>query len=290
MLYLIHQAGKMASQTLEATIRLSDPSAKIERHHFLLPENLADIDAICDASGSAEHIEQQRYQTRVARAALAALKGEDPDRVWVVTGVRDPLDHVISKFFQNISEYYPSYTSPAAGEVYDPARFDVQVDATIDVFKRQVGSYFEIRRAAGGKSLPLATFWPVRYAWHLSEWFEREFKPLHDVDVCDIQIGTEPFVHVRAERRHFVLYRMETFRDALPSLLKQLPLPGAIHLSNQNVSAEKDYAVLYRRFRERFEPTDEMVEYYYGGRFFDHFYGNTAPLYKKGRLVSEANR
>ena len=283
MFYLIHQGGKVASQTLEATIARSDPTAKIERHHFLWHENLSVIDAVCDRSGPSVHTAQQRQQTNMARAAMEAFRKEHPRNVVVLSGFRDPLDHVISKFFQNLSEYCPSSSSPAAGEDYDRVRFDVEVDRVIEVFKNQVATYLEKRRAGSDARSLLETFWEVRYALHIEDWFEIEFKPLHRVDVYDVEFGSKPFVQFEAADRRFVFYRMETLRGALERLLEALPLPRPATIVNLNVATEKEYAVLYRRFRERFSPTPGMMAYYYGGRFFEHFYGDTRPLYSEGR-------
>lgn len=286
MLYLIYQPGKVASQTLESTILASDPSAKVERHHYLDLRNLAEGDRICELAESGEQADSFRHQNAAARAALAILAKEDPKQTWVLTGFRDPLDFAISAFFQNLAYFYPSYSSPALGENYDRDRFDVEVDKVIVAFKTEVAGFFErLRTGVGVRNLRELE---LRIKLHnLGDWFDRELKSVFEFDAYDIAIAGQPFVRFSSPKGNFLLYRMETLGESLPALLAQLPLASNLRVVNVNRTAEKDYAVLYRRFRERFTPTAEMMEYYYGGRFFRHFYGEAEPLYQEHR---EGNR
>ncbi len=44
-------------------------------------------------------------------------------------------------------------------------------------------------------------------------------------------------------------------------------------MSSVNVGEEKDYSNLYRVFKRRFKPPVSVMDYYYSGQFFRHFYG-----------------
>lgn len=288
MLYLIHQGGKVASQTLEGTIAASHPGAAIERHHYLRPENLDALDRICDRAGENPHAAQQRHQTTVARRALEVLAQEDPRSVWVISGFRDPLDHVVSRFFQNLSEFCPSHSSPQPDEAYDADRFDVEVDRVITLFNQQVEDFLSKRWEGMDMASALEKFWSVRYAVHMDAWFEFEFKPVHNLDIYDIEFGSKSFVTLASDRGNFVFYRMEGFRESLPALLAALPLPKPAQILNRNVGAEKEYAVLYRRFRERFVPSQSMLAYYYESRFFRHLYAGAAPIYGDTQALKTA--
>ncbi len=204
----------------------------------------------------------------------------------MLTGFRDPLDFAISAFFQNIAYLYPSYSSPAPGESYNPDRFDVEVDKVIVAFKTEVAGYLErLRTGVGVRNLRELE---LRIKLHnLGDWFDRELKSVFEIDAYDIAVADRPFVRFSSQKGNFLLYRMETLSESLPALLAQLPLSPHLRVVNVNRTTEKDYAVLYRRFRERFTPTAEMMEYYYGGRFFRHFYGDAEPLYQEHR---EGNR
>lgn len=282
MFYLIYQPGKVASQTLEVSIARSDPSARVERHHYLEPGNLAEFERVSELEGSGSAVEATRTQTEAARPVLAAVAREDPRNLWVLTGFRDPLDFAISAYFQNLSDFCPAYNSPAPDENYDPVRFDAEVDRVIDAFNAEVAAYLQRVRLG----LPVRNVRELELQIklrNLGDWFDLEFKPVFGLDVYDIELESKPFVRFSNERGNFLLYRMETLREALPALLAELPLPAKAKLVDQNLASQKDYAVLYHRFRERFVPTAEMVAYYYGGRFFRHFYGDAEPLYTVDR-------
>jgi hypothetical protein len=289
MFYLIYQAGKVASQTLEWTIRTSDPIARIERHHHMAPEQLAEFDRLCalEKPGS-KLLTEYQHQIAAARTAAAAFEHQDPHNAWVLTGFRDPLDFSISAFFQNLSDIHPRYSSPSPGEAYDRDRFDEEVERVIGIFNREYQAFME--RVRAGNPAPGLRDRELRLKLsHIGEWFDVELKPFLGIDAYEYDVAGKPFICVRTKRANFLMYRMETLRESLPALLQQLPLSGSsVQLINRNIGAEKDYAVLYNRFRERFTPTAEMMEYYYGGRFFRHFYGDSKPLYQEGRRGMQA--
>ncbi len=283
--YLIHQAGKVASQTLAWTIVTADRSSRVERHHYLEPSNLAEVERLCNEAPPSAQVQSLRKQTQEARNAFAALSRQDPRNVWVLTGFRDPMDFAISAFFQNLSYYCPSYVSPEPGELYDQDRFDQQVDIVIEAFNKEVEAYLGRVRAGSGvrnvRELDLR-----RKLQNLGEWFDKEFKPLYGIDVFTMEFANLPFVRFAFGNVNFLVYRMETFHEAAESILRELPLPAGCRLISENLSSAKDYAVLYRRFRERFVPSETMVEYYYGGKFFKHFYASATPRYGR-RLANK---
>jgi hypothetical protein len=276
--YLIHQAGKVASQTLAWTIVSADRSSRVERHHYLEPSNLAEVDRLCNEAPPSAQVQSLRKQTQEARNAIAALSRQDPQDVWVLTGFRDPMDFAISAFFQNLYYYCPSYVSPAPGEAYDLDRFDQQVDSVIEVFNSEVEAYIgRVRNGLGVRDVRELDL--RRKLQNLGEWFDKEFKPLYGIDVFTIEVGNMPFIRFSASNVNFLIYRMETFHEFAESILRELPLPPGCRLVNENLSSTKDYAVLYSRFRERFVPSEEMIRYYYDDRFFTHFYKGTRPRY-----------
>ncbi|MGH7660255.1 MAG: putative capsular polysaccharide synthesis family protein [Vulcanimicrobiaceae bacterium] len=279
--YLIHQAGKVASQTLSWTITMADRSARVERHHYLEASNLDEVDRLCDVAKLSSQVQSLRKQTNEARAAMLALANQEPTNVWVLTGFRDPLDLAISAFFQNLSYYSRDYVSPEPGESYDQQRFDAQVDRVIESFRSHFDEHLNRVRTgtdvANVRELDLR-----RKLQDIGVWFEREFKTVHGIDVYGLDIGSRSFIHFEERGVNFVLYRMETFAARAGDVIAELPIPKGSPVVSDNVSAAKDYAILYQRFRERFAPTDEMVEYYYESPFYRHFYRESQPLYRIG--------
>ena len=279
MLYVIHQAGKVASQTLEVTIAITDRSAHVSRHHYLEPSNLAEVERLCAEAPPGPQVDSLRMQAGRGVAALLTLAQTDPRDVFVLSGFRDPLDFAISAFFQNLEYFCADYSSPGPGEAYDSARFDGEVVRVMELFKNEFSAFLE-RTRAGLAPRNIHELEVRRKFQNLGEWFDREFKPIFGVDLFALDIGSHPFIRFNSNRGQFLIYRMESFRENLPAIVSQLPLPEPIKIANQNLSEDKAYATLYKRFRECFTATPEMMEYYYGGRFFHHFYSGSQPRYR----------
>lgn len=266
---------------------MADRSARIERHHYLETSNLREVERLCDSAKPSSQVRSLRKQAAEARAAMEALAKRDRHEVWVLTGFRDPLDLAISAFFQNLSYYSRDYVSPEPGEDYDLIRFDAQVDRVIDSFR----VHFREHIGRVKKGLDVVDVRELDLRRKLQEigvWFEKEFKAVHGIDVYQLDIGSRPFVHFEERGTNFMLYRMETFAVNAGDLIAKLPLPKGASIISDNVSSTKDYAILYQRFREKFVPTSDMVDYYYGSRFYRHFYGDSRPLYSVGTAASGA--
>lgn len=272
-LYLIYAFGKVATQTLERSIRISDPTALVERYHYLLPERLASFEEYCRRFGDQLPLTALLNQTRNAKRAFGLLEAHDPQNVWILTGFRDPLDFDVAAFFQNLSQFVPSYISPAPDEEYDLERLDREVDRVLAAYEAR----FEKLLALAAGEPPNDPLYERDAANNFDEWFEKEFRPVVGLDVYGLDVGSRPFVHFESARGHGLLYRLEALAQSLPALLDELPLPKPHRLENVNVATTKDYAVLYKRFRERFIPSAEMRRHFYSGRYYRHFYSDRGP-------------
>lgn len=265
--YLIHQPGKVGSQTLEQLIRALAPDARVERHHYLSQPRLDYLSSMCRLPGAgAGNADSILHQLSLARIVNDDLVASEPDSVWVLSGFRDPLALAQSAFFQNLPTYCPWID-------YGATDLRPEVDRLIEIY----GFEFERMRSGG-----LArTFQEALLNLKLEgpePWFDAELNAFYGIDIYRQEIGTAPFVMFRNDRFKFCVYRAETLPDALPDLLERIGLPRVQLSRNSNVGAHKEYARLYAAFKERFRPTPGMIEYYYGGKFFGHFY---RPLWTK---------
>ena len=274
MLYFIHQPGKVGSQTVEASLRASDPSATTLRFHLLARGNLDTGERVARAS-SGPLARSLMEQVNGGRRALEELQRHAPSETVVFSGVRDPLDFAIAAFFQNLAYFYPDYSSPLPGEQFNTGLFDAEVDRMLEAFAAEFSAF----RARIGKPADTIRDFVTNKAFHnIGEWYDEEFRTVHGVDVFAMNFS-RTFEHFQTERGAFIIYRRESLHDVLPEILNLLPLPGPPRIINANVSNGKPYAVLYQAFRERFDPNEDMIEYYYGGRFFSHFYAASTPMY-----------
>jgi Putative capsular polysaccharide synthesis protein len=274
-MYLILQHGKVASLTIEWSIRHSDETARIERHHFLSDEVISDIGRVCHLETihptgiPASDIASARNQMLAAQRARDEILNSDQP-IFVLTGFRDPIDLAISAFFQNVTTFCPGLT-------FDPRRIHVETARIAEVFNREFDQF--LNRMNNG--VPAQTFAELILDLKFEDytrWLDREFRGVLGVDVFNHQVGTKP-MRFRQGRFTVLLYRVETLSRFLPELLRQLPLPKQPVISNENIGSTKIYGPLYAKFRERFVPSAAMLEYYYGARYFSHFYGGLRPLY-----------
>jgi hypothetical protein len=268
--YLIHQPGKVASQTLEAAIRESTGGAsRVVRLHYLSDNGLANLESMCQLPGiQADGIGGVLHQLTVARTVRDELgayysgTGTSGD-VWVLTGVRDPLDLSIAAFFQNLPIYCPWLD-------YDESKVNSAADQLIDFFKS------EFDRMVSGR--PATSFQEALLDLKLrgpEPWFDDEFGPFHEVDVYERHVGlSQPFVSFGDRKFKFLIYRMELLSSSIYSILRRIETPTVVrNISDVNVGRRKNYSNVYRVFKYRFRPSSSVTDYYYGRRFFRHFYG-----------------
>jgi hypothetical protein len=262
--YLIHQAGKVASQTLEAALRNSvPPHTRIERHHYLSEAGLNRLEAMSRLEGiEADGAAGVMHQLTLARAVRAEVDASEAGSVCVLSGIRDPLEQSISAFFQNLPIYCPWLD-------YSVEQTEITAQKLIEFFARQSDSML------GGKppgSFPEAL---VRLKLRgIETWFDEEFQGFYGIDAYENHLGINtPFIVLRSSRFKVILYRTELLSRAMIDLLRQMGAPRIQIANSRNVGREKDYAHIYQAFRRKFRPSSAVMDYYCGGRFYRHFYG-----------------
>jgi hypothetical protein len=264
VLYLIHQPGKVASQTIEAAIRTSSPNARTERHHYLSARGLVYLESICQLPGiGADLLGGVANQLAAARAVSAELASRQTECSWVITGVRDPLDLCISAFFQNLPIYCPWIT-------YDDANLDAETVHLIEFFTAEFDRMV--------KQQPAATFQDALIDLKLrgpAPWVDQEFNEFYGVDIYSKRMNrSTPFISLEEGSLNLIVYRTELLSTALHTLLRTVGLSPVSQIMKINTAESKIYSRLYKRFREEFRATRTMINYYYGSKFFQHFYGH----------------
>lgn len=264
-MYLIHQPSKVASMTIEAHLRAA-LDGPIERLHHLSDRGLERIAAMLALPGAiGPYADSLDHQLRVAGDVRRRM--DESERVWVIAGFRDPLDLCISAFFQNIEAYCPWAS-------FDADCVDLEAPRVIDFMLEQFQRY-----SAGA---PPGTFNEALIDLRLDSpeiWFRDEFEALYGIDPYSVRVHPgAPYVQFHRGKFFFLLYRFEALATALPRIVSMLAGRSLDpRISDVNVGDTKSYGPLYREFRKRFRPPPEMLEHYYGSRYFSHFYGPAQP-------------
>lgn len=249
---LIHQPGKVASQTVEAVFAAALPHGRVERHHALTEATLAKWEATLGRPGvemgPPYGMDIQIANGRAARRNLHKLRGPG---AWILCGFRDPMDFAVSVFFQALATNCPDLT--LAREVHDAEL-------------QQVIARFNNSFLRGELQTP-------------EEWFQEEIIDFYNLDIFSLAVGNLPYVVTSNGQFDFLFYRFEDLRISLPDIVARLGLKYPETVAHRNIGSEKATGRLYSAFREAFVPTIEMARFCYDTRFFRHFYGD-APNYQ----------
>lgn len=259
---LVHQMGKVGSQTIEWSIRQSDPRIRVERHHFLHPPNRQRRAVLWSAShGVPDRVrDSQRHQGEAARKCVEDLAAANESlRLCVLSGYREPLAHVIAALFQNL---------PAVAPQLEPTADLERGCRWLDDLVKEM--FCRFRNGELGPDWP-EPFFGLLFDLAL-DWFDGEFAPVHDFDVYSHSPGKDGLLVVDRGRTRFIIYRLETLATQFPRILQAIPgLPRVVQ-SNQNLAKDKPCGALYEAFRRSFRPTEAMLEYYGNSKYYRHFY------------------
>jgi len=272
--YLVfHRMGKVGSHSILHSLRASAPGLRVDQAHFLTPEAIARVRQLAEAPAtSPETAASLRGQVEDARRCVEEIerRRRRGNPYCVLSGYRDPLDQVVATLFQMLPLWFPEV---------DEAADDVAGQAAIMVRKFQT----QFRKLIVDKA-PASTAEDVRFANVFVKglnWFDREFRPFHDVDLYEHEPDELGMFRVERGPVLVLVYRMESLRGHFDEVLGRLPGVKSVQQINDNEAAKKKCAALYREFRRRLEPTPEMHDFYYNSRFFRHFYRGEAPHFAR---------
>jgi hypothetical protein len=241
---LVYQMGKVASQTVVATLVHARLSSPIFHIHVLsdqyLEEDERSYRAHWTKDGTAQHLWTSQHVKRLLEA--------DPNRPWrIVTLVRDPVARNISMFFQ-MTHWWLAADAQQAWYRENPASF-------FEELRRRFLEDFE------GHDFP-------------EIWFDAELRRFFRIDVYE-----EPFATSRGyqiyenDRVRVLLIRVEDLRtcavDALDEFFGVRIVGG---LRDANIASEKDYADIYRQFVESVQLPSSYIARMYESRYARHFY------------------
>ncbi len=269
---VIHRMPKVAAWSLYHSLRASLPGVRIDLSHFLTPARLAAARRAALAPGVRPDVAdslrgQIEEAVRCAEEIDRRRRAGEP--YCVISGYRDPLDQVVSQFFQGLSTFFPEIDVQAD-----------EVEAQAAFIEEKIGKMFRRLVAAGH---PPANAEEGHFARVFIDdclgWFDGEFKAFHEFDVFEHEPDELGNILIDRPPVRYLVYRQETLRDHFDDVLRQIPGVGVVTQVNENEAAGKDYAHLYRTFRKSFCPGREMLHFYYTSRYYRHFYRNEKPRF-----------
>ena len=237
---LVHSQGKVGSSAMYDSMAETPPipgALVFQTHVIRSPHDPREIE-------DRKKITPRRtaYTTDLLHPLLTrADKGGK--KIVDVSAVRDPIDRMISDFFQNLERYTPDRQYPKPGQH--------RVDDYLNWFRER----FDVFRS--------------------SDWFDEQF-----CELLGLNLYIEPFDQtagyqiVRGENVVAGVIRFDRISDAWSPY--SISLTGTdVHLDRTNESSAKAYGHVYPEFKKRLrlDPTDAQA--LYDLPYVRHFYTET---------------
>ncbi len=250
---LVYQMGKVGSKTVINSLSKANINRRIYHVHFLEPdlvkkyENKRSVYLGTEREGALRHIWQYSY---LGDRIKKGLKGE---RWKIITLVRDPVARNLATFFENIEVV--SVNSDGVWTL-NSAEYDFQ----LIVKKDDLSALIELFFAKCRHDTPLV-------------YYDREIKQVFNIDVYASDFPTTSGYKVyRGTDADVLLIRLEDLNRCVSDAFKELLEIEDINLVNTNIGAQKDYADLYKDFKNHIRLPSSYLDKLYSSKLSKHFY------------------
>jgi hypothetical protein len=249
---LVYQMGKVGSTTVVAALRTTRINRRIYQLHILAPEVVGKFE-IWRKTSFPQINDDLKYVWRCQYIYKRVQRGLSGKKWKIITLVRDPIARNISDFFQNIE------VTPLGSDREWRLRsewYDFESTINNDNVQELIEIFFERYR----HDAP-------------SIWFDREFKGVLDIDIYANDFSTSKGYKIyEEESADVLLIRLENLGDCAAEAFKAFLDVDNLTLRSKNVGSRKDYADIYRTFRDSIVFPAVYLDEMYSSRFARHFY------------------
>lgn len=245
------------------SFRASAPEARVHHAHFVSrPYRQFFCDLVLRADAPAAL--RTALEPHIHAADFMARCLRKPERsLCVVCGFREPMDHAVSSFFQNLPRLLPGLdpSAPDADEIVR-RELDALFSAALECEDRNTFAAYYAHWLLIGSSL----FWFDIEFWHAYrlDVYRRRFRGR---DLLD-------FVH-RGIR--FVLYRFERFGELREEIVQRVTGRTPVEV-DANVTADKPHGAIYANVKANYRPPRSVSKLFERADFTRHFYGSVLDL------------
>jgi hypothetical protein len=255
---LVFQPGKVGSSTIEGSLAALDLDYTICHVHWMTPERLASQEALYNSAlrNRPSGTRKQRFYPRHVWQAqyLRSQLEKNSEPGWkTITLTRDPIARNVSSFFENLEVIF----GYGCRKKVDSLGIEQVVGELLELFHR------EYVRRSGVASLDAD---PVT-------WFDEEMKTVFDIDVYSSGFPrTKGYKIYHGSKAVVLLVKLEQLNACARAAFEEFLGLSEFRLVNVNVGEDKDYADVYRRFRDKLVLSREYVDEMYASRYVRHFY------------------
>ncbi len=240
---IIFQPGKVGSSSVRASLlrKYDELGIFVPVYQAQVLENIdARIEYVVKHRKAPAHTVKLLMNSKKLRQQIE----EQPGQIWnVINLVRDPVAIKVSALFQTLYEYVPDWKKRLAMGEFAMSDLD--------------NILFKEPEFGIGK---------------FESWYEKQVKPLWGIDIFDYPFSREQGYQIyHSDNVNLIIFRLEDLNRVASQAFEDLLGIKDLEMVNVNLGEQKDYAELYRQFRQRPLPA-HYVDAIYNTRFARHFY------------------
>jgi hypothetical protein len=254
---LIHQMGKVGSKSIRLTLEELGLDRRIFHTHHLNWERIRELE-----NERREFFRTERFGNlrRPWESSFIREQIDNPAsglRWKVITLTRDPIGRNLSGFFENIDFQViePETRYSIESHYYSIPRTDISIE-DLSMF---YGWFFECYR----HNTPLT-------------YFDQEIRDVFGIDIYATEFPRDKGYGIYSGKNADVLLiRIEDLNECAPAAFKEFLDLDNFTLTNTNVGSAKDYAPVYRKFKNCIQLPQAYVDSFYDSKFVRHMYSET---------------
>jgi hypothetical protein len=250
---LVYQMGKVGSKTVVNSLGKAGIGRRIYHIHFLSPALVKVYEQKrrkylgTSREGALQHIWQYSYLRKCIEKDISGKRWK------VITLVRDPVARNLATFFENIEVVSVDF---GKDWVLNSEEYGFQISVPNNDLNELINLFFEKCR----HNTPL-------------EYYDREFKAIFDIDVYATQFPTSKGYEIyTGKHADVLLIRLEDLNQCISSAIKEFLDINNLTLLDKNIGEQKDYADLYKNFKNHIRLPDSYLDKLYRSKFCTHFY------------------
>ena len=241
---IVYQMGKVGSTTVEVSLRetFQKLSLNLFIHRLHVLNNLEEeekkirLDSIV-VKGDLRHIKKVKALRRTMEA--------NPAQYWnLISLVRDPVARNVGVFFHHLHKYLPR-------------GFNLYVDGKPNL-ENLLECFLE----------------PLPFHKEPGIWFETQMKPVFGIDAFASPFPKEDGykIYHDSPRTPLLIIRLENLNQCAEQAMRDFLGLENFQLINANIGEEKEYADVYRAFKEKVRLPLEYINEIYSSKVARHFY------------------
>jgi hypothetical protein len=251
---IVFQMGKVGSKTISKSLKALNSDMKIYHSHLLTMGRIRETER---KRKKYFRTEKQSYLQRCWLNLFLhkqILKGLNDKKWKIITLTREPVGRNISTFFENLE-----VKSLNSDSKYKIKSDYYNIDSIIvkeDNLRELVDFFF----SKMNHSSPL-------------DFFDNELHKVFNIDVYANEFPkSKGYKIYRASKADILLIRVEDLNRVAKQAFKEFLDIDNFSLIDVNVSSEKNYAPLYKTFKNKINLHDSYLDKLYCSKYMQHFY------------------